>query len=112
MKILDSWKSEALVDKEHYENLYKESILENDVFWNKQGNRINWIKKYSKIKDIKYSATDVNIKWYYDGTLNVTENCIDRHARKTPNKIAIIWEGDNPSSSQKITYKDLLQHVS
>ena len=78
MKILDSWKSEALVDKEQYENLYKESILENDDFWNKQGNRINWIKKYSKIKDIKYSTTDVNIKWYYDGTLNVTENCIDR----------------------------------
>ena len=49
MKILDSWKSEALVDKEQYENLYKESILENDDFWNKQGNRINWIKKYSKI---------------------------------------------------------------
>ncbi|SVA25464.1 uncharacterized protein METZ01_LOCUS78318 [marine metagenome] len=112
MKILDSWKSEALVDKEQYENLYKESILENDDFWNKQGDRINWIKKYSKIKDIKYSTTDVNIKWYYDGTLNVTENCIDRHAKKTPNKIAIIWEGDNPSSSQKITYKELLQHVS
>ena len=112
MKILDNWKSEALVDKEQYENMYKESILENDNFWNKQGNRINWIKKYSKIKDIKYSTTDVNIKWYYDGTLNVTENCIDRHARKTPNKIAIIWEGDDPSNSQKITYKDLLQHVS
>ena len=112
MKILDSWKSEALVDKEQYENLYKESILENDDFWNKQGNRINWIKKYSKIKDIKYSTTDVNIKWYYDGTLNVAENCIDRHARKTPNKIAIIWEGDDPSNSQKITYKELLQHVS
>ena len=112
MKILDSWKSEALVDKEQYENLYKESILENDDFWNKQGNRINWIKKYSKIKDIKYSTTDVNIKWYYDGTLNVAENCIDRHARKTPNKIAIIWEGDNPSNSQKITYKELLQQVS
>jgi len=112
MKILDSWKSEALVDKEQYENLYKESILENDDFWNKQGNRINWIKKYSKIKDIKYGTTDVNIKWYYDGTLNVTENCIDRHAKKTPNKIAIIWEGDDPSNSQKITYKELLQHVS
>ena len=112
MKILDSWKSEALVDKEQYENLYKESILENDDFWNKQGNRINWIKKYSKIKDIKYSTTDVNIKWYYDGTLNVTENCIDRHAKKTPNKIAIIWEGDDPSNSQKITYKELLQQVS
>ena len=78
MKILDSWKSEALVDKEQYENLYKESILENDDFWNKQGNKINWIKKYSKIKDIKYCTTDVNIKQYYDGTLNVAENCIDR----------------------------------
>ena len=69
-------------------------------------------KKYSRTKNIKYSSKDVSIKWYYDGTLNVSENCIDRHAEKTPNKIAIIWEGDDPSNSQKITYKELLQQVS
>ena len=112
MEIKDHWKKNALVDEKEYLSMYKDSIENNENFWNQQGGRINWKKKYSKIKNIKYSSKDVSIKWYYDGTLNVSENCIDRHAKKTPNKIAIIWEGDNPSNSQKITYKELLQQVS
>ncbi len=112
MEIKDHWKKNALVDEKKYLSMYKDSIENNENFWNQQGGRINWKKKYSKTKNIKYSSKDVSIKWYYDGTLNVSENCIDRHAKKTPNKIAIIWEGDDPSNSQKITYKELLQHVS
>ena len=112
MKILDHWKSEALINNEQYKKLYKESIEENDEFWNKQGSRIEWIKKYSKIKDIKYSSNEVNIKWFYDGILNVTESCIDRYAKKYPNKTAIIWEGDDPSKSKKISYSELLTNVS
>ena len=112
MEIKDHWKKNALVDEKEYLSKYKDSIENNENFWYQQGARINWKKKYSKTKNIKYSSKDVSIKWYYDGTLNVAENCIDRHAKKTPNKIAIIWEGDNPSNSQKITYKELLQHVS
>ena len=112
MEIKDHWKKNALVDEKKYLSMYKDSIENNENFWNQQGGRINWKKKYSKTKNIKYSAKDVSIEWYYDGTLNVSENCIDRHAKKTPNKIAIIWEGDDPSNSQKITYKELLQHVS
>ena len=112
MEIKDHWKKNALVDEKKYLSMYKDSIENNENFWNQQGGRINWKKKYSKTKNIKYSSKDVSIKWYYDGTLNVSENCIDRHAEKTPNKIAIIWEGDDPSNSQKITYKELLQHVS
>ena len=112
MEIKDHWKKNALVDEEKYLSMYKDSIENNENFWNQQGGRINWKKKYSKTKNIKYSSKDVSIKWYYDGTLNVSENCIDRHAEKTPNKIAIIWEGDDPSNSQKITYKELLQQVS
>ena len=112
MEIKDHWKKNALVDEKEYLSMYKDSIENNENFWNQQGGRINWKKKYSKTKNIKYSAKDVSIEWYYDGTLNVSENCIDRHAKKTPNKIAIIWEGDDPSNSQKITYKELLQHVS
>ena len=111
MEIKDHWKKNALVDEKKYLSMYKESIENNENFWNQQGGRINWKKKYSKTKNIKYSSKDVSIKWYYDGTLNVSENCIDRHAKKTPNKIAIIWEGDDPSNSQKITYKELLQQV-
>ena len=112
MEIKDHWKKNALVDEKEYLSMYKDSIENNENFWNQQGGRINWKKKYSKTKNIKYSSKDVSIKWYYDGTLNVSENCIDRHAEKTPNKIAIIWEGDDPSNSQKITYKELLQQVS
>ena len=111
MEIKDHWKKNALVDEKEYLSKYKDSIENNENFWNQQGGRINWKKKYSKTKNIKYSSKDVSIKWYYDGTLNVSENCIDRHAKKTPNKIAIIWEGDDPSNSQKITYKELLQQV-
>ena len=112
MEIKDHWKKNALVDEKEYLSMYKDSIENNENFWDQQGGRINWKKKYSKTKNIKYSAKDVSIEWYYDGTLNVSENCIDRHAKKTPNKIAIIWEGDDPSNSQKITYKELLQQVS
>ena len=111
MEIKDHWKKNALVDEKKYLSMYKDSIENNENFWNQQGGRINWKKKYSRTKNIKYSSKDVSIKWYYDGTLNVSENCIDRHAKKTPNKIAIIWEGDDPSNSQKITYKELLQQV-
>jgi len=111
VEIKDHWKKNALVDEKKYLSMYKDSIENNENFWNQQGGRINWKKKYSKTKNIKYSSKDVSIKWYYDGTLNVSENCIDRHAKKTPNKIAIIWEGDDPSNSQKITYKELLQQV-
>ena len=111
MEIKDHWKKNALVDEKEYLSMYKDSVENNENFWNQQGGRINWKKKYSKTKNIKYSSKDVSIKWYYDGTLNVSENCIDRHAKKTPNKIAIIWEGDDPSNSQKITYKELLQQV-
>ena len=112
MEIKDHWKKNALVDEKKYLSMYKDSIENNENFWKQQGGRINWKKKYSKTKNIKYSSKDVSIKWYYDGTLNVSENCIDRHAKKTPNKIAIIWEGDDPSNSQKITYIELLQQVS
>ena len=111
MEIKDHWKKNALVDEKKYLSMYRDSVENNENFWNQQGGRINWKKKYSKTKNIKYSSKDVSIKWYYDGTLNVSENCIDRHAKKTPNKIAIIWEGDDPSNSQKITYKELLQQV-
>jgi hypothetical protein len=72
----------AYVNKSKYKKKYKLSIKENDKFWAKEGKRITWIKKYTKIKDVKYSKDDVKIKWYYDGTLNASANCIDRHLKK------------------------------
>ena len=82
IKVSDSWANQAYVNKSKYQKKYKLSIKENEKFWAKEGKRITWIKKYSKIKDVKYSKDDVKIKWYYDGTLNASANCIDRHLKK------------------------------
>ena len=111
IKVSDSWANQAYVNKSKYQKKYKLSIKENDKFWAKEGKRISWIKKYSKIKDIKYSKEDVKIKWYYDGTLNASANCIDRHLKKNAKKTAIIWVGDDPADSKKISYKELHQNV-
>ena len=77
-----------------------------------EGKRLDWIDNYTKIKKVNYSKNDVNIKWYYDGSLNVSYNCIDRHAKNNPNGVAIIWEGDDPNDVKKITYQELLINVS
>ena len=111
MKIINKWIKEAKINSDEYQSLYKESISENDDFWRKNAARIDWFKKFSKVKNIKYSKEDVNIKWFEDGTLNASYNCIDRHAKKNPEGIAIIWEGDDPKDTIKITYKDLLKKV-
>ncbi len=111
IKVSDSWSNHAYVNESKYKKKYKLSIKENDKFWSKEGKRITWIKKYTKIKDVKYSKDDVKIKWFYDGTLNASANCIDRHLKKNPSKTAIIWVGDDPSDTKKISYKELHQNV-
>ena len=70
-------------------------------FGKKKEKRITWIKPYKKIKNVKYSKTDVRIKWYEDGTLNASANCIDRHLKDKKDKTAIIWVGDDPSNTKK-----------
>ena len=75
-KVSKNWSKQAYVNKSQYEKKYRLSIKENENFWRKEGKRITWIKPYKKIKDVKYSKKEVNIKWYYDGTLNASANCI------------------------------------
>ena len=111
MEIKENWIKEAKVDSKTYEAKYKNSIEENDSFWREEGKRIDWIKDYTQIKEITYSKNKVDIKWYYDGLLNVSYNCIDRHAKNNPDKIAIIWEGDDPNNVKKISYGELLSNV-
>ena len=111
IKVSDSWAHHAYVNESKYKKKYKLSIKENEKFWGKEGKRISWIKKYKKIKDVKYSKEEVKIKWYYDGTLNASANCIDRHLRKNAKKTAIIWVGDDPADSKKISYRELHQNV-
>ncbi len=110
-KVSSHWAKKAYVDKKAYEKKYKLSISENEKFWKKEGKRITWIKPYSKIRDTKYSKTDVRIKWFYDGTLNASANCVDRHLNANKNKTAIIWVGDDPRDSKHISYKALHKNV-
>ena len=110
-KVPKKWSNSAYVNRAKYEKKYKLSIKDNEGFWKKEGKRINWIKPYTKIKDVKYSKTEVKIKWFYDGTLNASTNCIDRHLANKKNKTAIIWVGDDPKVSKEITYKDLHKNV-
>ena len=85
-KVKSEWLKKALVSKTIYEKKYSQSIKDNDGFWRKEGKRVTWIKPYTKIKDVKYSSSDVNIKWFYDGTLNASANCIDRHLKNNNDK--------------------------
>jgi len=112
IKTKSDWIKKGLVNKKEYEKKYNDSIKNNDSFWKKEGKRITWIKPYKKIKEVKYSKSEVTIKWYEDGTLNASANCIDRHLKSKKDKTAIIWVGDDPKVQKKITYKHLLQEVS
>ncbi len=112
IKSKPEWIRASLASKAQYQKKYNESIKNNDNFWKKEGKRITWIKPYKKIKEVKYSSKDVKIKWFHDGTLNASANCIDRHLKDKKDKTAIIWAGDDPKDSQKISYKQLHQKVS
>ena len=112
IKTKSDWIKKGLVNKKIYEKKYNDSIKNNDAFWKKEGKRITWIKPYKKIKDVKYSKSEVRIKWYEDGTLNASANCIDRHLKNKKDKTAIIWVGDDPKVTKKISYKQLHKEVS
>jgi len=107
----ESYKENTHVTKEIYEDLYKKAEKDPVKFWHEIGKRIDWIKPYTKTKDVTWSKNKVDINWYYDGTLNVSENCIDRHLKNRADQTAIIWEGDDPSESLNITYKELYKNV-
>ena len=99
------------VNRETYEKMYEESINDPSLFWQKHGKRIDWIKPYSIINDVSYNKENLHIKWFEDGTLNASFNCLDRHLKSKGDNIAIIWEGDDPSDSKKITYNELYKDV-
>ena len=111
-KIPEIYASEALIDEKTYVKMYNESINDPEAFWEKHAKRINWIKNFSKIKDVSYDKNNLYIKWFEDGTLNVSTNCIDRHLKERGDKIALLWQGDNPDEVKKITYSSLLSEVS
>jgi acetyl-CoA synthetase len=107
----DDWKSNAYLDDAQYQELYARSISDPNGFWAEHGNRIEWIKPFTKVKHTSFDTHNVSIKWYEDGTTNVSMNCIDRHLPHRANQTAIIWEGDDPAVSRHITYQELHEHV-
>ncbi|CDO47571.1 acetyl-coenzyme A synthetase [Bartonella henselae] len=108
--IPDNIKKNALIDEETYQQWYQESINDPESFWAKHGQCIEWFKPYTKVKNTSFNG-DVSIQWYEDGITNVAYNCIDRHLKTHGDKIALIWEGDNPYHDKKITYNELYEHV-
>jgi acetyl-CoA synthetase len=110
-KVPSDWAKNSYVNQSSYEAKYKESINNNEKFWADEGKRIHWFKPYTKVKDVIYSTKKVSIKWFYDGTTNVSYNCIDRHLPKRAKQTAIIFEGDDPKESKNITYQELSDEV-
>jgi acetyl-CoA synthetase len=105
------WKRRALIDDAMYQDMYARSVEDPDAFWGKHGKRIDWTTPFTKVKNTHYGKDDVSIKWFEDGVTNVAYNCIDRHLDKRGEQTAIIWEGDDPSESKHITYRQLHDEV-
>ena len=110
-KSKDWVKDKALITTDDYEKLYSQSITDPISFWGEQGKRLDWYTPYTKIRDYSYNKNNLYIKWYEDGILNASYNCIDRHIEKNGDKVAILWEGDDPKDTKRITYKELLIEV-
>jgi acetyl-CoA synthetase len=100
------WRKRAFIDDAKYNEMYAASIKDPNGFWGEQAKRLDWIKKPAKVKNTSFTG-DVSIKWFEDGTLNASYNCVDRHLAKRGDQTALIWEGDDPKDSRKITYKEL-----
>ncbi|MBB42511.1 MAG: acetate--CoA ligase [Rhodospirillaceae bacterium] len=105
------WSANAWINEDSYTKMYQSSIDDPVAFWKEQGKRLTWIKSYKKIKDVSFKKSDLHIRWFYDGTLNASANCLDRHLTTRGEQTAIIWEGDEPGQSKKITYRQLYKSV-
>ncbi|MEM9205425.1 MAG: acetate--CoA ligase [Pseudomonadota bacterium] len=109
--VADQWAQSAHVDDQTYLKMYQESVENPEAFWGEHGKRLDWIEPFTTVKNTTYEYPDVSIKWYEDGVLNVSANCVDRHLATRGDQTAIIFEGDDPSVSEHITYTQLHEHV-
>ena len=109
--VLEDWKKRAFVGSADYAARYAESVQDPDGFWAKEAGRLDWLKPFTKVSDVSFEAQDLHIRWFEDGALNVAANCIDRHLAKRGNQTAIIWEGDDPKDSKRISYRQLHDEV-
>jgi len=109
--VSQEWAEKAWCNKAQYEEMYERSITDPEGFWAEHGKRVDWIKPFTKVKDVSYAADDLHIRWFYDGTLNASANCLDRHLATRGDQTAIIWEGDDPADDKKISYRELHEQV-
>jgi len=107
----EAWVKRAYVDDVGYRAMHAAACADPEAFWGKHGQRLDWIKPYTKVKDTSFNEADFRIRWYEDGQLNVAANCIDRHLERRGDQPAIIWEGDDPNQSLTISYKQLHAEV-
>ncbi|HEY0282643.1 MAG TPA: acetate--CoA ligase [Rhizomicrobium sp.] len=105
------WKHRAFIDAAKYDEMYTRSLADPEGFWREQAARLDWIKPFTKVKNVSWDPDDFHVKWFEDGSLNVAANCIDRHLTAHGDRIAIIWEGDDPKDSRIITYQELHDEV-
>src|SRR6202158_5760108 len=109
--IPDSFADVALIKRGDYERMYAESVEDPERFLRRIGRRIDWIKDFSRVKDSNFADDDCHIRWFYDGKLNVASNCLDRHLEARGDKTAIIWEADDPTRAEYISYRQLHERV-
>ncbi|MEJ2419119.1 MAG: acetate--CoA ligase [Exilibacterium sp.] len=107
----DHYADHALIKEENYLQLYNHSISDNEEFWRHHGQFIDWITPYNEVKDVSFNKDDLHIRWFYDGTLNVSANCLDRHLATRADATAILWVGDEPGTHREITYRELHDEV-
>ena len=107
----ETFKKRALIGSHRYEEMYARSLKDPTGFWGEHGMRIDWIKPFTRVKDTSFAPGAVSINWFRDGTTNVAMNCIDRHLAERGDKVAILWEGDDPGESRRITYRELHAEV-
>src|SRR6185436_14720949 len=109
--VSEEWSKRAFINRETYEHMYAQAASDPDSFWRREAQRIDWIKPFTTVKQTSFNEADFGIKWFADGQLNISANCIDRHLPARANDVAILWEGDDPSQSRTITYSELHEQV-
>ncbi|NJO55966.1 MAG: acetate--CoA ligase, partial [Rhodospirillales bacterium] len=105
------WSQRAWIDAAGYRQMYERSVKDPEGFWGEMGRRLDWMKPYTRVKNTSFDPGNVSIKWYEDGTLNLSVNCVDRHLATRADQVAIIWEGDDPTQDEQITYRQLHERV-
>src|SRR4051812_5703605 len=103
--VSSDWRRRAYIDEAGYRAKYAASVTDPERFWAEEAKRLHWFHAPTRIKSTRFGPDEVAIRWFEDGTLNAAHNCIDRHLHTRGDQVAILWEGDDPSESKKITYR-------